>query len=158
MVCGAVLLNVKLFADADDPDYDPSFFEDGSNDSANTNNKPENEDSYFVMAQLDRAQARDEALEVLKSITTSESSTEEERPQAQIEIEKIAKNIEQEANIETLVKAKGFTECVAVINGDLASIIVNGESLLPSQIAQITEIVYEVASISPSNIKIIEKV
>jgi len=69
----------------------------------------------------------------------------------------MAKIIEQEANIETLIKAKGFTECVAVINDDNISVIVNSESLMPSQIAQITEIVYEVAEIIPSNITIIEK-
>lgn len=157
LVCGAVLLNIKLFAKADDSDYDPSFFENGSTDSTDTSGDAEKNDSYFAMAQLDRAQARDQALEVLYSITSNESSTEEERSSAQLEIEKIAKIIEQEANIETLVKAKGFAECVAVINDDMASIIVDADALMPSQIAQITEIVFEVSSILPSNIKIIEK-
>ncbi len=158
VLCGAVLLNIKLFVNADREDYDPSFYENGKNDSADTgSNVTDKNDSYFAMAQLDRAQARDEALEVLKGITTSESASEEEKSNAYSGIEAIAKIIEQEANIETLVKAKGFTECVAVISDSKASVIVNGESLMPSQIAQITEIVYEVSQITPSNITIIEK-
>ena len=158
LLCGAVLLNINLFVNANEDKYDPSFFENGDTDKNNANANAESKgDSYFAMAQLDRAQARDEALEVLYSITTSETATEEEKSSAFNGIENMAKIIEQEANIETLIKAKGFTECVAVINDDNISVIVNSESLMPSQIAQITEIVYEVAEIIPSNITIIEK-
>jgi len=158
LLCGAVLLNINLFVNANEDKYDPSFFENGDTDKNDANANAESKgDSYFAMAQLDRAQARDEALEVLYSITTSETATEEEKSSAFNGIENMAKIIEQEANIETLIKAKGFTECVAVINDDNISVIVNSESLMPSQIAQITEIVYEVAEIIPSNITIIEK-
>lgn len=156
LVCGAVILNIKLLVNADEDNYDPSYYEDGSDDKGAGANSGEN-DSYFAMAQLDRAQARDEALDVLYSITASASATEEEKSNAYINIEKIAKMIEQEANIETLVKSKGFKECVAVISDSGISVIVSGESLMPSQIAQIQEIVYEQANILPSNVKIIEK-
>ena len=158
LLCGAVLLNLKLFANANAEDYDPSIFDDGSSGSSDTGaSNNDTGDSYFAMAQLDRAQARDEALEVLYNITKSESATAEEKSSAFIGIENMARIIEQEANIETLVKAKGFKECVAVISDNKASVIVNGETLMPSQIAQITEIVYEVSEITPSNLTIIEK-
>ena len=45
----------------------------------------------------------------------------------------------------------------AVISGDTARIIVSGSGLTPAQIAQINEIVYEQASITPVNITITEK-
>jgi stage III sporulation protein AH len=69
----------------------------------------------------------------------------------------MAQDIENEANIETLLKAKGFVECVAVISNSTATVIVKSEGLLPSDLAQITEIVYEQAGISPADIKVIEK-
>jgi len=65
--------------------------------------------------------------------------------------------IEKESNIETLITAKGFENCVAVINGDSARIIVSGSQLTPAQIAQINEIVYEETKILPVNITITEK-
>ena len=65
--------------------------------------------------------------------------------------------MESESNIETLVLSKGFEKCVAVVNGDSASIIVKSAGLLPSEVAQISEIVYEQTGILPSNLKIIEK-
>jgi hypothetical protein len=65
--------------------------------------------------------------------------------------------MEAEANIETLIMSKGFEQCVAVINGDAASIVVKSDGLIASQISQINEIVYEQAGISPMKITIIQK-
>ena len=72
-------------------------------------------------------------------------------------IAQIAHDIESESNIETLILSKGFARCVAVVNGDSASVIVKSAGLLPNEIAQISEIVYEQAGIVPANLKIIEK-
>ena len=69
----------------------------------------------------------------------------------------MAKIMEAEANIETLIVAKGFEECVAVISGDGASIVVKSDGLSVAQISQINEIVYSEAGISPVNITIIER-
>ena len=55
--------------------------------------------------------------------------------------------------------AKGFEDCVAVINGDTATVVVKSrdETLLATDIAQINEIVYEQAQIMPVNITITER-
>ena len=62
-----------------------------------------------------------------------------------------------EANIETLIIAKGFEECVAVISENGASIVVKSDGLNVAQISQINEIVYSEAGISPVNVTIIER-
>ncbi len=160
LIGGAVWLNWALFSNAEGKDYNPDYYtsgqpQDGGSDSDTGTSSGDN--SYFAMAQIDRSRARDEALEVLNQITASTDATEDARSEAYAAIEEMAKDIENEANIETLMKAKGFEECVAVISDDAATIIVRSEGLLPSDIAQITEIVYEQASIEPLNITIIEK-
>ena len=110
------------------------------------------------MAVIDRQKARDEAMEVLQLVVDNEDAADADRESAMSEIARIAEDIEKEANVESLVKAKGFAECVAVISGDSASIIVDTEeSLLQSEIAQITEIVYSQAGISPLKLNIVEK-
>lgn len=115
-------------------------------------------DTYFSAAVLSRQQARDEALEVLQTVLSSEDAEEETKAQALADISRIALEIEKESNIETLVRAKGFEECVAVISGDGASIIVKGDGeLLANHVAQIGEIVYEQTGILPVNVKILSK-
>ena len=161
LIGGAVWLNWALFSMAGDEDYDPSYYASGEaeneqKDESNVVNST-GENSYFAMAEIDRSRARDEALEVLNQITASEDAGEEARAQAYAAIEQMAIDIENEANIETLMKAKGFEECVAVISDNAATIIVKSDGLMPSQIAQITEIVWEQAGILPAQVKIIEK-
>ena len=79
------------------------------------------------------------------------------KEQALADIATIAATIETEANIESLIKAKGFEECVAVINGDKANIIVKSDGLKPNELSQILEIVYLQADILPANVTISEK-
>lgn len=131
---------------------------DASGDADNNNaDNAANSDDYFDAAVLNRDRARDEAIEVLNTVASSETALEEVRVKAEADIAAIAVTIEVESNIEELIKAKGIEECVTVINGELASVIVKSDGLLPSEVAQITEIVYEQAGILPANLNIIER-
>ena len=114
-------------------------------------------ESYFTATRTSREKARDEALDVLQTVVDSEDALQETKDAALADISRIALDIEQESNIETLVKAKGFKNCVAVINGDSVSVIVESEGLLANQVAQIKEIVCEQTGIAPAGVKIIEK-
>ena len=114
--------------------------------------------TYFSATQLSRQQARDEALEVLQNVVESEDALEETKQAAMAEIATIAQEIQHEANVESLVKAKGFENCVAVISGDKINVIVASEAeLVASQVAGINEIVYEATGILPTNVKIMRK-
>lgn len=135
---------------------------DGTNTGDQNTNKPTDETdvigAYFSSALLNRQQARDEALEVLQTVVASADALEATKNEALLEISRIALDIEKESNIETLVKAKGFTDCVAVLGDDSVSVIVRQEGdLLQNQIVQIKEIVYEETGILPSGVKIIKK-
>ncbi len=115
--------------------------------------------SYFASVQISRQQARDEALEVLQMVIESDSALESAKAEAISDVSRIADEIASEANIETLIRAKGFEDCVAVISDGLANIVVKTDSaLMQNEVAQIMEIVYEQANISPANIKITEKI
>ena len=154
----AVLLNVLLFNGGNDADknlaVDMGALSPTGDGDAESSASVYN---YFEAMQLSRQQARDEAMEVLLSVAESSTAVAEMKEDALSDISQIAKDIESESNIETLILAKGFEKCVAVVNGDTASVIIKSEGLLPSEIAQISEIVYEQAGILPANLKIIEK-
>lgn len=114
-------------------------------------------DNYFAVSTVSRQRARDESIELLNNIIDSAESMPDIKDKALKDIETIALEIEREANIEVLVKAKGFVECVAVVSGENANIIVKTDGLMPNEVAQIKEIVYEQAGIHPGNTRIIEK-
>lgn len=155
IIGAAVALNFFLFRDTDNVDYGDT----GMTDETPTDTTPSTTtDTYFSAASLSRDQARDEALAVLQTVLSNEDALEETKNQALADISRIALEIEKESNIEALVRAKGFENCIAVLNGDTASIVVKGESeLVASQVAQINEIVYEQSGVLPANIKILCK-
>ncbi len=141
-------------------DYDQSagMDADGMDTSADTSSDTASaSDSYFSSVQVNRQRTRDEAIEVLQSVVDNQASTETAKNEALAQISKLADVMEAEANIESLIVAKGFEECVAVISDGEVSVVVKGEGLLPAQISQINEIVYEQAGIEPVNVKIIER-
>ena len=68
----------------------------------------------------------------------------------------IAKNIEQESNIENLIKAKGFAECLAFIQNGECSVVVSSTGLLDNEAITIKDIVAGQSGISYDKIKIVE--
>ena len=161
VVAVALVLALALFGGADKDGYDYSEgvgnISDGSQSTGSATDKNDSVDTYFSSVQLNRQRSRDEALEVLQSVVDNDSATETAKNEALAEINKLAKVMETEANIETLIVAKGFAECVAVISDEGASIVVKSDGLAAAQISQINEIVYEQAGIDPADIKIIQR-
>ena len=151
LIGAAVYVNWAIFGRAkpDDTDKDKTTQGDVTDNNTNQN--------FFAATQIERQRARDEAMEVLQGVVDDAKSLDAAKEQALSDIAAIAATIEKEANIESLIKAKGFEECVAVINGDKANIIVKSEGLQPNQLSQILEIVYKQANILPANVTIAEK-
>jgi stage III sporulation protein AH len=152
----AVYLNYRWFYDpVDSIGYGDGNMQDNFDDSQSADAGAQND--YFASAALTRQQSRDEAIDVLELVAASEDADAETKAAAQAKISKIATDIQNEANIETLVKAKGFEECVAVISDNAVSVIVKSESLQAKDTAQILAIVYETTGVSPENVSIINK-
>ena len=157
LIGAAVYLNYLWFYDpADSIGYGENNMVDAgaqANDGANTADA-----DYFTAAELARKQTRDEAIEVLQTVVRNTDENSEEHASALSGISGIAVNMEREANIESLIEAKGFSPCVAVVNGDRASIVVSHEEdLTGADNARICTIVYEQTGILPQNVTIIRK-
>lgn len=119
--------------------------------------KAESDDSYFVSAELNRERSREEALETLQVVIDSAETMPDVKDKALDRMISIASEIETEALVEEMIKAKGFEECLAVMTGDNINVIVKTPGLLTSEVAQITEIVMEETGFTAENIKIVEK-
>ena len=161
IIGAAVLLNFLLFTGNDgNSGYDGYGQPSGniSDSLDNSNDTPTDGDStYFSATLVSRQRARDEALEVLQAVVDNVEASETVKNEALAGISEIADEIRKEANIESLITAKGFAHCVAVMNGDTISIIVSADTLQPAQLAQINSIVYEQTGIKPAGVTIINK-
>ena len=155
LIGAAVILNFVMFGNSGPAVGEGDVLGTGLNseDEAEANM----DGAYFASAQLSRKQARDQALAVLQTVVESSSADATAKEQASVDISRIASEIQMESNIETLIKSKGFEDCVAVIGEGSASIIVRSDGLLPNELSQIKEIVWEHAGIDPVGIKIIEQ-
>ncbi len=111
---------------------------------------------YFIEARMEKESARSEALEVLREIVDNANSPNETKVEAQKHIIDIARHIDTEAVIENLIKAKGFDDVVVFINQDTVNVVVQSSGLIPSQVAQIMDIVIDQTQISHDKIKIME--
>ena len=173
LVIAAVAVNWIVFSGDDKKDgfdYDASAGmntnygttlntgEGGDTTSKPTGSEPDSTDSYFSSVEVSRKRARDEALEVLNAVVENADASEQVKAEAMAEIQTIAKEMSQESNIESILMSKGFAQCLAVINGESANIVVRTEEQLnASQLAQINAVVYEQAGIEPVNITIVAK-
>lgn len=162
LIGAAVLLNWILFSGANDKGGYDGYDQPSGNITDNVGNtdnttSADATQTYFSATQISRQKARDEALEVLQAVVDNTESSEEVKAEALAGISEIAEEIQKEANIESLIMAKGFEQCVAVLNGDAISIIVSADTLQPAQLAQINAIVYEQTGIAPTGVTIINK-
>lgn len=112
---------------------------------------------YFNQAQLSRQKTRDQAVELLKEILESAKSSEQAKATAIEQAAAIAKNIEQESNIENLIRAKGYQNCLVFIqNGESSVVVTCPNGLLESDAITIKDIVSGQAGIPYDKIKIVE--
>ena len=90
-----------------------------------------NQDSgteFFESARLTRSKARDEALDTLKKSLKDTKLTSEEKEQLTTQLSDRISNITLETKLETLIKSKGFTDCVVNLEGSKANVTVMTES------------------------------
>lgn len=112
---------------------------------------------YFSNARINRQQARDSALSLLEEAAANNDADQTMRNEANASIRVMADCTMAEAEIESLVVAKGYTDCVAFVGEDSASIVVSldTDALTETDTAKIMEITMEQTGLEASQIKII---
>ena len=129
----------------------------GKSDTAK-NNSGISDSDYFTDSRLSRQKARDEAINILKKTTENDKASESDKEEANKQISALADNTVKEARIESLVKAKGYTDCVAFINDSDVNVIVSKADgkLEAADVSKIKDIVLQETSVTIESIKIVE--
>ena len=132
--------------------------EEQDGETAEGQTEEETGSGYFASARLNRQQARDSALELLQEAAADEKADQKVVDEANASIQTMAEDTLSEAQVENLVTAKGYGDCVCFIGEDGVNLVVSStdQGLSETDIAKIVEIVREETGLSADQIKIIE--
>lgn len=111
---------------------------------------------YFAAVRLSRQQARDSAVSLLQEAMAYSQDTESSQTNAQLE--ELVQIALCEAQIESLVIAKGYAECVAYItDGGISVAVATPEGGLQQEdVAVIADIVLTQSDFKMENIRVVE--
>jgi stage III sporulation protein AH len=115
-----------------------------------------NAETYFSEARLSRQKARDQAVELLEKTLTNAKSSDTAKKEAVAQAAVVAQNTLRESNIESLIKAKGFTDCVVFLQNSECSVVVKTKDSSQNNAIMIKDIVAGQAGVAYDKIKIIE--
>ena len=123
LVCGAVYMNWRY----SDSVKDNKVL--GQSELVNANEETAGdpapaEDDYFATARLSRKQARDNAIHMLQEAESDENAEESVLNEASRTLQVLASYTVAESQIESLVTAKGYADCVVFMGEDSVSVVV----------------------------------
>lgn len=116
------------------------------------------ENDYFATARLSRKQARDSAISMLQEAELDENATEEVCNEASQTLQVLAGYTVAESQVENLVTAKGYADCVVFMGSDSCSVVVDAgeDGLDATDVARIKDIVINETQYTAGQIKIME--
>ena len=116
------------------------------------------EHDYFATARLSRKQARDSAISMLQEAEIDENATEDVCNEASQTLQVLAGYTVAESQIENLVTAKGYADCVVFMGSDSCSVVVASgeEGLTATDVGRIKDIVINETQYTAGQIKIME--
>ena len=163
LVCGAIFLNGRYAQQVEETDkiLGQATLVDGTEGDAEEVSGEALPGDYFATARLTRQQARDSALSLLELLQEASGAAEVDETAAaeaaQI-IQTLAAYTLAEAQIENMITAKGYTDCVVFMADDGVSVVVSAgeDGLQTEDIAKITDIVKQETELTADCIKILE--
>ena len=113
---------------------------------------------FFEEARLKRTKAHDEAMDAVQKALKSSSLSAEEKKSYTQQLTGNLEDLNAENEIETLVRAKGFADCLCFLQSGRADLTVmtSGDALTAAQVAQIRDIVLSKSSVTAQNITVVE--
>lgn len=112
---------------------------------------------YFAEVRLERQAARDDASATLQTVASAEGASQETIDSALSQMTQIAEWTVKEAELENLITAKGFQDCVVYISDSGVSVTVAvNEGLSGADVAKITDVVTTETEFGADQLKVFE--
>ena len=160
-VCAAVYMNWRYAGSLEDTSKvlgeSTLVFGEKTGETAAAGQPAANENDYFATARLSRKQARDNAINMLKDASTDENADQSVLNEASETLQVLAGYTVAESQIENLVTAKGYADCVAFMGAESISVVVDdADGLDATDVARIMDIVVQETGYAPNQIKVLE--
>ncbi|MBQ1834205.1 MAG: SpoIIIAH-like family protein [Oscillospiraceae bacterium] len=160
LVCAAIYLNGRYAAKVEEPNkvLGQSTQVDAPTEEAEEVSAEAKPSDYFATARLTRKQARDSAISLLREASEDPDADSETASEAAKSIQTLASYTLSEAQIENMITAKGYADCVVFLADDSVSVVVSTETdgLQTEDVARITDIVKQETGLPAEKIKILE--
>lgn len=125
-----------------------------STNSEKTTTAEKGSDEYFAQAKVDRQQTQDKIAEMTQDVLESSEESESAKTEAVAKAAELATIMEQQTNVESIIKSKGFEECMAFIQNGECSVVVKDSNLTADDAMIIKDIVVGQTGISSDKVKI----
>lgn len=112
---------------------------------------------FFIDYRLERDRTRGQQVEWLKEIIDNAGTAGETRQKAQEHLMAISRSMEKESELENLIRAKGFTDAVVMVDESTATAIVAADRLSNVEVTAITELVSRGTGMELPKIAVINK-
>lgn len=113
---------------------------------------------YFAAVRLSRQQARDSAVNLLQEAMAYSTADSTKDVESAMELEEIVQTALSEAQIESLIIAKGYADCVAYMSGEGISVAVASPEggLQQADVSVIADIVMTQSDYTLEDIRVVE--
>lgn len=124
--------------------------------SENTGNLTKEQVEYFASSRAERTRTQDEMLNLSSKVLELSDSSDEAKEEAVEQISKIEDIILSQNRVETVIKAKGFSDCICMLSETSCTVIVPKNEMNENSALIIKDCVDEVADLPFENISIVE--
>ena len=111
--------------------------------------------SFFASYRDDRKNTRDQEIAYYDAIISSETTSAENKAQAEAKRLELVAQMDKELAMENLIKAKGFADVIVTNSSESINVVVKSGELQASEVAQIVAVVQDQTKADIDNIKII---
>lgn len=125
-----------------------------SSSKESTASASKSSDEYFSQAKVNRQQTQDDIAEMTQKILESSEESDAAKAEAVAKAAELATVMEQQTNVESLIKAKGFEECMVFIQNGECSIVVRDSDLTADDALIIKDIATGQTGITVDKIKV----
>ena len=121
----------------------------------NYSNLSKTQQNYFSSARISRDKAADEAVELAMKALEKVEGDEDLKEEALAQLAAVEKTILNENNVETALRAKGFSACICTLSDSSATVVVPENEIGDNSPLVIKDAVAAVCSIPFENINIV---
>jgi stage III sporulation protein AH len=114
-------------------------------------------ENFFIEYRLERDKARSEQLDIYREMINNSNTDKITKEEAQNKMLQLTEKMEKEMEIESLIRARGYSDALAYVHDQAVDVIVQTGGLNDNDVAKIGDIIVKTTGFDFEDVTIIEK-